>query len=683
MAEYVAPAGEAVDFGAIALPYEAPAGDAIHFNYISLWLDASASFNLDLSLSASAALVSNVSAALDLSFELEAAAGLVWSVSADLSTPLDFSAGASQVYQVSGDFGLDFGFAGAPAESWYVLAPFVGITRLPWSPQQRLEPEITAPHTQAAKKEPMAAIPWGELERIEADTAGGWDQVPPREQDAAIPWADLDRHPESAAAMGYREPGAKETEKVIPWGEFADHLETASGMGYREPGEKDTATAIPWDQLSSIGLQLGLGYSHPAPKDVEIPIISGPHWYPRWCIWQFVPPKGNALHFDFASLPPYAAPAGDNLHFAGLAQTDAEYICYDGTWNGPKDAYWYRPRPWIIPPPTLRSYYVIMNTVILRRVSDNVEIPITGMEISTDHDAWCWSLRASLRREIDLDMVRPSGGAPVEVEAEINGYLWRFVVEEYGHDRSFGRRGYSISGRSLSAYLAAPYSAPANVLETATRTAAQLADEALLYTGFTAELSIDDWLVTGGAYSLQNATPMQQLLTLAEAAGGVVHSDPRDTVIRLVPWYPALPWEWGAVTVDAALPTWQERRTSYQASTQYSGVYVSGQAKGVTCLVKRTGTDGSRQPQMATNALITATEPGLALGKKILADSGPRSIETIGAPLLQNPGLLTPGMIIEVADPAGNWRGMVIRTSITAQRPTVTQSIDVLRYYGT
>jgi hypothetical protein len=40
-------------------------------------------------------------------------------------------------------------------------------------------------------------------------------------------------------------------------------------------------------------------------------------------------------------------------------------------------------------------------------------------------------------------------------------------------------------------------------------------------------------------------------------------------------------------------------------------------------------------------------------------------------------------MLIEVADPADNRRGQVIRTSFSAQRPTVTQSIDVVKYHGT
>jgi hypothetical protein len=358
-----------------------------------------------------------------------------------------------------------------------------------------------------------------------------------------------------------------------------------------------------------------------------------------------------------------------------------EHICYDGTWNGPKDAYWNRPVP-PAPPPDIRSFYIIMNTISLKRVSDNIPIPIQTLEIGTDNDSWAWTLRATLRRSVDLDLVRPSAGAPVAVEASINGHVWQFIVEEYGDERRFGQRAFSIGGRSLSAALAAPYSRPQSTLQTSQRTATQLADEALTGTGFTLDWQLPDWLVPGGAYSVTQQTPIQQLATIAEAAGGVVHSAMAAQTVRLMPWYPSMPWEWGAVTVDAVLPTWQQRRTAYQPQPQYSGVYTSGQHQGVTCFVRRAGTDGSEQPQMQTQPLITATEAGLALGKKILADSGRRSIESITAPLLENPGLLEPGKLIEVVDPAGNWRGLVVSTRLSAQRPTVTQQIDVLRYHG-
>lgn len=684
MADYAAPAGNALDFEAVALPYSAPAGDHLAFALWSTSLDVAADFALGLDFDAAVGLSATVSAGFALDLTLDAAAALIWPVAGEFDLSLSVTAEAGQILPVSGDFGPMLDFAATPAESWYVPVPFGSGVRLPWSPQQAIERTVSAPMVQPPRQDRAGSVAWGELEEITAQVAGGWDAVPPLERErVAIPWGDLDRHPESDVGSAYAEPGALDRDGLaIPWDAFGDHLDPAAGLPYTAPPEKDRErVAIPWDDFAEIDRAASLPYSQPPPKDREFTIVSGPYWYPRWCIRQYVPPHGLELFFDFESVPAYAPPHGLELNFND--RNEYPLVCFDGTWNGPKDNYWYRPHPWEVPPVISRRFYVVLNTVNLKRISDNIEIPILGMEIGTDRDAWCWTLRATLRRRQDLELVRPTAGAPVEVEASINGNLWRFVIEEWGDDRAFGRQGYSIAGRSLSAYLAAPYSDPASLVQTSQLTAAQLADEALLYTGFTATFGLTDWLVPAGVYSVQNQTPMQQLLTIAAAAGGTVASDQAATTVSLLPWYAAMPWEWGAATVDAVLPTFRERRSSFEARPQYSGVYVSGQAQGVTCFVKRTGTDGSRQPQMQTDPLITATEAGLARGKRILADSGARSIESITAPLIDNPGLLTPGMLIEVTDSAGNWRGMVIRTSITAQRPTVTQSIDVLRYYGT
>ncbi len=570
------------------------------------------------------------------------------------------------------------------APTWYTPRPFVGGRGgigLGWSPQERLEPRVNSGWIDTPKLERAIASPWDVLRILAPVVGSSWRHIPKLEDRVVAPWADLVRALMPQIEQPYAYPEEKNRERVsLPWGDQISAHDDEHSLGYAYPEVKDDALSLPWDSLDDLDRRAILPYSYPAVKDREIPIISGPYWYPRWCIWQYLAPRGDELIFRFLSSDLYEI-AGDSLVFNAGQEAGREHICYDGTWNGPKDAYWYRPAP-PAPPPDIRSYYIIMNTISLKRVSDNIPIPIQTLEIGTDHDSWAWTLQATLRRSVDLDLVRPSAGAPVAVEASINGHVWQFIIEEYGDERRFGQRAFSISGRSLSAALAAPYSRPQSSLQTSQRTATQLADEALTGTGFTLDWQLPDWLVPGGAYSVTQQTPIQQLATIAEAAGGVVHSAMAAQTVRLLPWYPSMPWEWGAVTVDAVLPTWQERRTAYQPQPQYSGVYTSGQHQGVTCFVRRAGSDGAEQPQMQTHPLTTATEAGLALGKKILADSGRRSIESITAPLLENPGLLEPGKLIEVVDPAGNWRGLVVSTRLSAQRPTVTQQIDVLRYHG-
>ena len=566
------------------------------------------------------------------------------------------------------------------APSWYIPRPFLNEFGSSWGKQDPFDVALHAAHVQATKCDTASEYPWGTPQRVENDYRGLWGQIPAVTQHKSSRWGDLTEHPQVDVAGDYSSPEPKQREALrLPWGDL-ESIGLTIASDYASPPRQERPWALPWDSFDHLQRDMSFDYSHPAVKDVLKPIISGPYWYPRWCVRRYVTPNGNALVFNFPA-PAYALPPGNALVF-DYASSNDDLICYDGTWNGLKNAYWYQPHDWDIPQPAIRSYYIIMNTVSLKRVSDNAAIPIMGLEISTDLDSWCWSMTATLRREVDLDMVRPTAGAPIEVEATINGNVWRFVVESYGHDRAFGSRSYSITGRSLSAYLADPYSLPASLLQNSQLTAAQLADAALSGTGFTSNWQLTDWLVPGGVYSVTSQTPMQQLLTISAAAGGTVQSAMAATTISLMPWYATVPWEWGGATVSATLPSYKEKRTSYSAGHQYSGVYVSGQAQGVMCLVKRTGTDGSDQPQMITDSLITATEAGLQRGKRILADSGPRSVESIVAPLFDDPGLLKPGQLIDVVDGGTTWRGLVTSCRISAQRPTVTQSIDVLRYHG-
>lgn len=586
-----------------------------------------------------------------------------------------------------GDTAAQLSFSGdvALAPSWYLRQPKVSDKGGSWRDAPLKSINRRAPHIDAPRTEGHTATPWTDMQRQEIDRAGPWSQIPKLEADAGYPWQDLANRPQATPGMAYSQPPANNREHLsYPWDDSIDPRDPATALDYTAPPPQQLEDmVIPWGELDGIGAIIEALYSVPPPKDVEVPIISGPYWYRRYCFYRYQPPHGTELVFAFSTADmPFQVPLGDALTFSADSNK-WQRICFAGTWNGPKDAYWYQPHEWDIPEPNIRSFYLVMNTVTLTRAADSVPIPIESMSISTDMDSWCWSLTANLRRKTDLDLVRPSAGAPVEVEANINSNIFRFVVESYGEDRAYAKHAYSLQGRSVGALLAAPYSAPQSVLHSSQLTAAQIGTAALEYTGFSQDWQLTDWLIPGNTYSITNKTTMQQLLTVVQAAGGVVHTHPSTKTVSLLPWYKHMPWEWGAVVVDAILSTFESRNTSYEAKPQYNGAYTSGQSAGVTCFVRRSGTDGSDQPQMVTDPLITATEAGLQRGKRILADSGPRSMENITAPLLDDPGMLTPGMLIDVVDGATTWRGQVTSTQLSAQRPAVTQSLSVLRYHGT
>lgn len=579
--------------------------------------------------------------------------------------------------------------SGYYAPSWYVPTPFIGGRnghRAAWGDLPRHDHLLTAPHQESEIVETSGSIPWGDLEKLDPRTLSGWLGIPPLETDLGLAYADLTDHQDAKKDMGYAHPDSKERNDFqFPWGDAIEPADAQTDIGYAHPrpAQRDRIH-IPWDDsMAPYDIGLDLGYSHPAVKDVDIPIISGPYYYPRWCIRQYVAPKGDELIFEFFTVPAYTAPAGDSIVFNDETSRYPEF-CYDGTWNGPKDGYWYQPHPWDLVSPNIRRVYIVMNTVTLERLSDGVPIPVEDLTIGTDMDSWAWTLRAALVRKSDLDLVRPQAGAPVEVEADINGLTWRFVIEEYGEESRWAQRAYTITGRSLSAYLADPYSAPRDRVEATQATAQQLAEAELTDTGFSVAWSLPTWLVPGNVWSYQGQAPIQAIAQIAQAAGGVIHTATASLTLQIKPWYSALPWEWGGVAVDAILPgaMIDSRRASYQPKSAYNGVYVRGQQTGVMCLVKRIGSDGSALAPMQTHPLITATEAGLALARKILADSGPRETVTLTLPLLDNHGLLVPGHLIEIQATGDTWRGQVVKCSITARRPAVQQTIDVIRYHG-
>ena len=164
-----------------------------------------------------------------------------------------------------------------------------------------------------------------------------------------------------------------------------------------------------------------------------------------------------------------------------------------------------------------------MHTITVVKLPERTEIEVADINLQLDIESWSWLATLNLIEKADFDLVKPGAGGVQEIEINIDGYLWEFIVEKYRDNRQFNRTGYTINGRSKTAYLAAPYKLPASKTETAQKTANQLIDLELLNTGFSANYNTVDWLVDAGAFSYQNATPMQAVLKVAGAIGSGHH----------------------------------------------------------------------------------------------------------------------------------------------------------------
>ena len=308
--------------------------------------------------------------------------------------------------------------SGYYAPSWYVPHPFIGGKnglRAAWGDLPRHDHLLTAPHREAGIIETSGSVPWGDLEELDPRNQAGWRDIPRLETAVEMPHGDLTDHQDGETGMGYAHPAPKERNDFqIPWGDAIEPKEAALDLSYSHPDPKQRdGFRIPWDDSAQpYDVGLDLGYSAPAANDRDAIVTSGPYYYPRWCIRQYVAPRGDELIFEFFSIPSYTAPAGNGIVFNDETSRYPQF-CYDGTWNGPKDGYWYQPHPWDLVSPNIRRVYIVMNTVTLERLSDGVPIPVEDLQIGTDMDSWAWTLRAALVRKTDLDLVRPQAGAPV------------------------------------------------------------------------------------------------------------------------------------------------------------------------------------------------------------------------------------------------------------------------------
>jgi hypothetical protein len=331
-----------------------------------------------------------------------------------------------------------------------------------------------------------------------------------------------------------------------------------------------------------------------------------------------------------------------------------------------------------------RPVYMQTHVLTAVRLPDLTPVPITGFSLSADTGSIGWTLNAAGPLEI-LSLLAPAAGLPRRLRVTLDGLVWEFVVEGLRRTRSFGAANAQITGRSASALLSDPYSPPITRLNTVPMTAQQIIEDALQFTGVGLDWRCTDWTVPTGAWS-HTGTAMEAVRRVADSIGAIVQSPRAGDNVIVMPRYPTLPWAWGAATPDvivASLDPVVSEGHERADKPEYEGVYVSGQAQGVLALVKRTGTGPALYLPMVTDALITALVAARQRGESMLGAAGKQARMTLTLPVLTGAGesgVIDVGSLVEVVDPAGTWRGLVLSVSVTAERPSVQQTITLERH---
>lgn len=543
----------------------------------------------------------------------------------------------------------------------------------------RLRPEWAAPAGAPPKRRIERAPGWADAVPQRGETRDGWADSGRVRTEAAAPWAAPSAALRRETDADWIDPARRRAEDGLPWG-AGQRLGAEGAAVYHAPPRRELTRALAWEAAARLSLERGAAFLSP---DRQRRTYTLPWDQSRRVRWE--EPwlqEGEALwtwrRLGRPGAPTYSPPPG---HAVPLPLQ-----CPLLDWPG--YAVWLFLREQACPPAAVRRRtWFVMNSVSVVRLPDLAPVPALSVSLTTDADSWAWGLTLTLPDREALALVSPVAGEPVAVQVTINGHVWTALVESFAERRQFGNTGFTVTGRSRSALLAAPYAAAESRIETQARTAAQLAEAALTDTGWSLDWSrAVDWLVPAGAFSYQGATPIDVVGTVAAAAGARVFSDPADAVLRVLPRYPVSPWEWLAAEPDVVVTDNLLRALSLQWAErpEWNGVYVSGQTQGVLVRVTRAGSAGDLMASMVVDPLCTAVEAGRERGRNVLAAGGRQASVTVELPLLATPappGLLTPGQLAEVDDGVSTWRGLVTGTTVEASRPWVRQTVELVRHY--
>lgn len=328
----------------------------------------------------------------------------------------------------------------------------------------------------------------------------------------------------------------------------------------------------------------------------------------------------------------------------------------------------------------VRTYYMTINSIALRRVIGNVALPAHAFNMALDADSWTWSWSATLDRSTEAAL-QPVAGQPAELEAVINGVPYRLLVGRIARSKQFPSTRIQVFGRGLAGVLADPHAPVASYSSAVDLTAQQLMGQVLTVNGapigWDIAWGVTDWLVPGNTWTFQG-TPIEALLDIAGAVGGYLQPHPTAQTLRVLPRYPTAPWEWGSVVPDLQLPASavEVESMDWVDRPAYNGVFVGGIGAGVFGPVTRAGTTGDVLAPQVTHQLITHADAHRQRGLAELADTGRQVHMSLELPVLPETGLILPGKMVRyVADQTRV--GIVRSVSLNWSSPVMRQKIGV------
>lgn len=458
-------------------------------------------------------------------------------------------------------------------------------------------------------------------------------------------------------------------------------LETVATLRWRNPPIMDQLTAVPWGRLAVRDIiaasawplakvlhpndwEIPWGQGRPPPTLVDNPTIGGPVPGPPDPDPVYVPPPGDQVALPLRC-PLFDGP-GDQVPLP-LRQFEC-----------------------------LRIDFMIDNQITCTRVDTGESVQCLDVRLEGDIESYSHGFTARLPYTASGMVV----DGPVELLLDINGQQFLVFAERAGENGDFsGESGRSdtltITGRSVSAELDEPASAPRNRFEEQTRTALQLMQQELPANGswtLSAHPAFSDWTIPGGTFSYQGLSPIRAIARVAAAVGAVVQQVPGKRELLILPRYTVDPWKQettqAEVEIDFGIVARHVR--DFEPTALANGIYIAGETSdGHLVKATRTGTAGAPWLDIVTDPLITDPQAGLARARAELGATGKRDLVQLQIPLdpgISAPGLVQPGTIAMVLEDLDTfWNAQAVGWNLSAAWSddsglTIWQTVTVERY---
>lgn len=554
--------------------------------------------------------------------------------------------------------------------------PTVGSVRSRWQDASPVQTGQRHRWQDALKLDALTASRWQDAAPTRTQVASRWQEADSIRVTTLTHWQDAAKLRQSTEAL-FQEALRSERASATTW-QNADKLHQAAAVRFQE-ALRDRRASVDARWQDARRLQNAVSDS----AQPSVPVYSS--WSARW---------QNAMQPGIAQVitPPVV---GERCY------TPNPHLLFALPWPASPALLFYcdRDQPSSGPDPFVTLYilparfYMTTHNLVAHRLPDMAPVPLDDATLSADVGSFAWQFSATGPDSL-LGQLAPlasgSTAIPQQLQITLNGSTWVFVVESLRRTHTFGKRTVSISGRSATALVGAPFRRELAYTNTNVANAQQLAAQALDLTGLALEWGITDWLVPANAWST-TGTPLAVVQAIAQAAGGYLQSHRSAATLQVRHPYPPRPdgssggpWNWatGSADVvlapDAIITNAIDRRDG----PDINAIYVSGTTQGVLALVKRAGTAGDKLAPQETDALITDASAAQQRGLATLGKAGPQYAVSLELPVLSGvgqPGVIDVGQLVQVNE-STPWRGRVRSVSVNAAMPIARQTITLERH---